>query len=157
MNESEAGRRLSDRQRAFVDAYVGECRFNGTRAAEKAGYKDAHNEAWRLRKNADVQRAIEDRLSAETLNGPEVLAELTAVALAPTSHFMQVAGFDKESGALQVRQDYGSKVKALELLGKQYKLFTDKIALGGADGEQLIIKVVYADRPDDVADDPAVA
>lgn len=134
---------LNDRAEKFARAYVGEARFNATEAARIVGYADPQERGWQLKANAGIRARIDELLEAETLNDKEVLRELTAVATAPTTHFMQVTKVDEETGTLQVRQDYGSKLKALELLGKNRGLFGDKLTLTGADGGALQIEVVY--------------
>lgn len=134
---------LSEKAERFVWAYVGTSRFNATGAAREVGYTDPEQAGWRLKKVVEVRARIDELLEAETLNDKEVLRELTAVATAPTTHFMQVTKVDEETGTLQVRQDYGSKLKALELLGKNRGLFGDKLTLTGADGGALQIEVVY--------------
>lgn len=67
----EPAEMLPERWRRFVDAYMGEAKGNGTRAAELAGYPgDAPTlgvQACRLLKNARVRRAIELRLEGDPL------------------------------------------------------------------------------------------
>lgn len=123
---------LAVKAERFAVAYVGAARFNATEAARMVGYTDPEQAGWRLKKVVEVRARIDELLDAETLNDKEVLRELTAVATAPTSHYMQVQHTDPETGeAVSVRQDYGSKVKALELLGKNRGLFTDKVEHSG--------------------------
>lgn len=127
----ETDRQPTPKQRAFIEAYLGEARFNAVKAAEIAGYGSPHARGWELRVNPLIARAIEDELAARAATANEILTELREVAFAPTTHFMQVTGVDKETGDLQVRQDYSSKIKSLELLGKHHGLFTDKVEHSG--------------------------
>lgn len=130
--------RLTLKQQRFINAYLGEAKGNATQAARLAGYSgDDHAlrvQGARTLANASVRAHVDEVLQAEALSAAEVLRELTAVATAPTEHFMTVVRgpeVDEETGEeiapMQVRLDYGSKVKSLELLGKFHKLFTDKI------------------------------
>lgn len=134
---------LSEKAERFVWAYVGTSRFNATGAAREVGYTDPEQAGWRLKKVVEVRARIDELLEAETLSDREVLHELATMAKAPTTHFMQVMKVDEETGTLQVRQDYSAKVKALELLGKNYKLFTEKQEVSGPNGGGLMIEVVY--------------
>lgn len=106
---------LSPRRRKFASEYV-KNGFNGVQAVFAAGYKQGYDsactEAWRLLRNAEVKRHVEEHLQASKISADEVLEELSKLARAKISD-------DKitESG----------KLKALELSGKAHKLFTDKV------------------------------
>lgn len=128
--EHESGSRLRDKRRAFAEAYVGEARFNATEAARIAGYKDAHNEGWRLKRNADVAAYVRERLADQALAADEVLAELSDLAMAEWRDFLDIRR-DKDGEIVSVRMDLSGKVKALELLGKAHAMFTDKVDLRG--------------------------
>lgn len=56
--------KLNDRQMAFVAAYLNEARFNATKAAEIAGYKNARQNGTRLLSNIVIKAEI-DRWRAE--------------------------------------------------------------------------------------------
>jgi phage terminase small subunit len=126
--------KLTDRQEAFVTAYLTTARFNAAEAARQAGYaaSGARQEGCRLLADARIRGRIDEYLKATSLTAAEILAELTKVALAPTTHFMQVlqAEYTDEQGRKHpaiIRTDYGAKLKALELLGKYHGLFTEKV------------------------------
>jgi hypothetical protein len=74
--------KLTYKQRRFVDAYVGEAKGNGTRAAIIVGYaeKGARVEAHRLLTNANIQAAIKERVSEYAMSPEEVLAEYADIA-----------------------------------------------------------------------------
>ena len=101
---------LTTKQRLFVEAYL--ANPNATEAARKAGY--AGNDktlsvvgAENLAKPC-IAALIEKRVESAAMSADEVLSELSGIA----------------------RGDYfeykGDKIKALELVGKYHKLFTDK-------------------------------
>jgi hypothetical protein len=124
---------LTDRQQAFLNAYLANG-FNATQAAITVGYaaEFASNAGYRLTSNDDVRAHVRARLDAESMTAEEVLHELTAVAKAPTSHFQQVlqAHYVDDKGREHpaiIRQDYSSKIKALELIGKQRGMFREQI------------------------------
>jgi phage terminase small subunit len=110
----------------FIDAYLGPAKGNGTEAARVAGYATPRQEAHRLLTNAAIRARIDERLLAESLSSAEVLAELTAIARAPWKNFI-IERTDYKGEVIDSRLDLGDKVKALELLGKHHKLFTEKV------------------------------
>src|SRR5207244_3397347 len=57
-------RQLTSREQAFIAAYVGECQYNGAKAATAAGYskRSAAVTASRLLTKANVQAELTDRL-----------------------------------------------------------------------------------------------
>ena len=60
---------LSERERRFVEAYMGQAAGNGTEAARLAGYKGndnvCHVQAARLLRKATVRAAIDARVAAD--------------------------------------------------------------------------------------------
>ena len=127
---------LTQKQELFVRAYIGLVegvpKFNATAAAALVGYKDAHNEGWRLRKNAEVSARISEMLSSYSLSPEEVLYELTDVASAEWRDFVTVRTDPKTGETLDVKMDLGSKVKSLEILAKAHGMLTDKLDLSGS-------------------------
>ncbi len=127
---------LTTKQEAFVLAYIGLVegvpKFNATAAARHLGYKDAHNEGWRMRKNADVAARISEVLSAHALSPEETLAELADVAKADWREFVTIRTDSRTGETLDVKMDLGSKVKSLELIAKAHGLLTDKLDLSGS-------------------------
>lgn len=70
--------KLTDKQRAFVDAYIVNG-FNGTRAAITAGYAEisAHAEASRQLRNVKVRELIDAFFAEHAMTSREVIARLT--------------------------------------------------------------------------------
>lgn len=52
---------LTNKQRAFVEYYLGEAQWNATEAARRAGYRHPHSQASRVLSNVGVQRYIAAR------------------------------------------------------------------------------------------------
>jgi phage terminase small subunit len=119
-------KRLTAKQLRFIAAYLGEAKGNGTAAARIAGYKDAQQSAYDVKTNLEVRAAIDAQLTAETLSAAEVLHHLTDVGMAEWHEFVEVIVNPRTGKTMKVRMDLTNKVKALELLGKFHKLFTDK-------------------------------
>lgn len=127
---------LSHRQEAFARAYVGLVdgvqRFNATAAATHAGYKDAPNEGWRQRQNAEVLARISDLLSYDVATPNEVLTELRDIAMADWREFVTIRTDPRTGDTLEVKMDLSNKVKSLEILAKAHGLLTDRIDLSGS-------------------------
>ena len=96
----------------------------GAKAARRAGYssKGAKNQAFRLLRDPEVKRAVEaaleERLKRIEVKQDEVIRELKAVAMASAS--------DENGAAVKL----GSKLRALELLGKHLGIFEGKQGQG---------------------------
>jgi phage terminase small subunit len=125
---------LTTKQQRFVERYLSDCRGNGARAAREAGYKgDGRQVAYENLRNETIRARVEEYLEAEALSAEMILAELSAIALAPESHFMTVIRpADPTRGIpLTVKLDYSAKVKSLELLGKFHGLWAGKVQHAG--------------------------
>jgi len=125
MPDSETPPRLTTKQQRFIDAYLGECKGNASAAALQAGYR-VRESAWDILSNPRIRARIDDQLRAESLTSAEVLHHLSDVARAEWREFLHLTINPKNGEVLDVKMDLGSKVRALELLGKFHKLFTDK-------------------------------
>ena len=109
---------------------------NATQSAIKAGYsaRTAYSAGSRLLKKVDVKQYIDERL-----------AEMKENSIADTDEVMQ---FLSSTMRGDIPDQFGldpalnDRLKAAELIGKRYKLFTDKQEISGADGEP--IKVVFS-------------
>ena len=109
---------------------------NATQSAIKAGYSErtAYSAGSRLLKKVDVKQYIDERL-----------AEMQESRIADTNEVMQ---FLSSTMRGDIPDQFGldpalnDRLKAAELLGKRYKLFTDKQEISGADGEP--IKVIFS-------------
>jgi phage terminase small subunit len=106
--------KLTAKQRMFVAEYI--VSLNATDAAKKAGYSErtAMEQGYQLLQKTSVQKALQ-----EALNQREKRTGITADYV--LNSLKQIA--DASMGAA----DYNPANKALELLGKHLKLFTDKI------------------------------
>ena len=108
---------------------------NATQSAIKAGYsaRTAYSAGNRLLKKVDVKQYIDERLE-----------EMKENSIADTDEVMQ---FLSSTMRGDIPDQFGldpalnDRIKAAELIGKRYKLFTDKQEISGTDGEP--IKVVF--------------
>ncbi len=130
----------------FAMEYVKD--FNGTRAAERAGYKGSEAslgvQASRVLRYARVQEKIADLLSANAMQASEALWRLAGQARNDISMFVIEGEDGFEINWLNIRK-FGYLVKsishtrqgpkivlhdsqrALELIGKHFAIFTDKV------------------------------
>lgn len=121
---------LNNRQKRFCDEYLIDC--NGTRAAKRAGYSPntADTTACRLLKRPEVREYIDSQLemlhSQRTADAREVMEYLTAVMRGEKKE--QILKLDGDGVQVITEIDFSARerLKAAELLGKRYRMFTDK-------------------------------
>lgn len=126
---------LTEKQKRFCDEYLVD--LNATQAAIRAGYseKTAAQTAARLLTNVKVRECIEKRMAekeAELIaDQDEVLKYLTSV-LRGESQSTEIVVEGTGDGCSEARTIEKSpsekdRLKAAELLGKRYGLYTEKI------------------------------
>lgn len=145
---------MTDNQRKFCDEYLIDC--NATRAY-KAAYPRIKNDnvaksaGNRLLSFVDIKEYIQTRLdemaSAKVATAEEVIQYLTSVMRGESDSEVVVVTGDGDgySSAERVKKKPNEKerLKAAELLGKRYGLFTDKVNVAGT------TKVTIVDDLDD--------
>ena len=127
---------MTPRQRKFCDEYL--ISGNATDAAIKAGYspKTAKQTGSENLAKPDLKAYIETELeklhSAKIADAEEVMKYLTSVMRG--EHTEQVLKLVGEGVQTVTDIDVSEKerLKAAELIGKRYGLFTDKVGLEGA-------------------------
>ena len=127
---------MTPRQQKFCDEYL--ISGNATDAAIKAGYspKTAYSMGNENLNKPELKAYIETELdkihSAKIADAEEVMKYLTSVMRGEhTEQVLKLAG----DGCQELTQkEVGAKerLKAAELIGKRYGLFTDKVGLEGA-------------------------
>ena len=130
---------MTDRQQKFADEYIIDC--NASRAY-KAAYpnvkKDtvARANGSRLLAKANIKTYIEEKLaeisSKKTAEATEVIEYLTSVLRGQSEASVVVVEGYGEAKIIEKPPDEKERLKAAELLGKRYGLFTDKVDVGGA-------------------------
>lgn len=109
----ETGTNLTEKQRRFCEYYL--ITGNGFQSAKKAGYKETYcnDISYQNLSNPKIRRELEkmrQKMTSENIiTAEKVLEQLTSIALEDKNTF--------------------ARLKALELLGKRYKLFTDNIEI----------------------------
>lgn len=127
---------MTPRQQKFCDEYL--ISGNATEAAIKAGYsrKTAKQTGSENLSKPDLRAYIDEQLakihSAKIADAEEVMKYLTSVMRG--EHTEQVLKLVGEGVQTVTDIDVSAKerLKAAELIGKRYGLFSDKMDLGGA-------------------------
>lgn len=153
---------MTEKQKRFCDEYLIDC--NATRAAIRAGYAEstASNACYWINWEADQRQVRAGRKSQYKPEVAEYIAEQlaqmhnknTADAQEVVEYLTSVLRGESRSSVLafvgegvqrvvEKPPDEREKLKAAELLGKRYALFTEKIE-GDIDGKQHIT-VDYGD------------
>jgi len=141
---------LTNKQRSFVEFYLQE--WNATQAALKAGYskKTAYSSGQRLLKYVEIEAEIQRRLDESAMSADEVIQSIGEIGRASIEDLMDVDDSGrmtfnfkraKEQGKLHLiktitptreglKVELHDRMRALELMGKHHKLFTDKVDIG---------------------------
>ncbi|WP_432629008.1 terminase small subunit [Brotaphodocola sp.] len=134
---------MTEKQKIFADEYLID--LNATRAY-KVAYpnvkKDgvARANASRLLTNANVKKYISDQMDQihcdKIANAQEVMEYLTSVLRGEsTGHEIVVEGVGEgmsEARMMEKKPSEKEKLKAAELLGRRYSLFTEKVEVSGS-------------------------
>ena len=148
-----AKRQLSEQRQRFVEEYLID--LNGTQAAIRAGYsvKTAQEQSSRLLSNVMVQEAISKAMAARSkrtgVNQDRVVLELAKIAFVKMTDVVDSNGRIREDatdddlsciesikykesdnefgGSVEREVKIGSKLKALELLGKHLGMWNDRL------------------------------
>ena len=130
---------MTEKQKRFADEYLID--LNGTRAYKVAYPNTKKDEtaaanAARLIRNDKVKTYIDEQLekihNEKTADAQEVLEYLTAVMRGETeSSVLSLCG-DGCQEILEKPPDEKERLKAAELLGKRYSLFSDKVEVSGS-------------------------
>ena len=133
---------MTAKQKRFCEEYLVDC--NATQAAIRTGYskKTARAVGQRLLTNVDIKKYIEQQLqklkTEKIADAQEVLEYLTSVMRGEQKE--QVALLTGEGVQNLVQKDVSAKdrLKAAELIGKRYALFTEKVELQGETMVQIV-------------------
>ena len=122
---------LTERQKRFCDEYLIDC--NAKQAAIRAGYspKTAKSIGQENLTKPDLKTYIDEQLkqirSEKTADAREVLEYLTAVMRGEqTEAVLKLVG-GGEQAVVNIEVSAKDRMKAAELLGKYYSLWTDKV------------------------------
>lgn len=136
---------LNERQKAFADNYIES--LNAEQSAIKAGYSEAYarGNAHKLVANSCIKSYIDERLKAKEddriMKQDEILAILTSIARGTEQE--EDVSVTQAGKVIRFEKNPSNKdrMKALELLGKRYRLFTDKVEVEGGKGVSINIDI----------------
>ena len=127
---------LTDKQIRFFKEYMLDT--NATQAAIRAGYseKTAYSQGQRLLKNVEGQKFLREMMAkrdrALVADQNEVLEYLTSVLRGESVASVLARNMVGADEVIQKPPDEKERLKAAELLGRRYSLFTDKVNVDGA-------------------------
>lgn len=140
--------KLTKKQKRFCDEYLID--LNATQAAIRAGYssKTAKQIGQRLLTFVDLKIYIEQQLerihNEKTADAQEVLEYLTSVMRGQhTEQTLQLIG-DGMQNIVDIDVSAKERLKAAELIGKRYGMFTEKVEMDT--DMELNISVDYGDN-----------
>lgn len=144
------GMLVKEKQKRFCEEYLVDC--NATQAAIRTGYseKTARAIGQRLLTNVDIKKYIEQQLqklkNEKIADAQEVLEYLTSVMRGEQKE--QVALLTGEGVQDLVQKDVSAKdrLKAAELIGKRYGLFTEKVELQGETTIQIVDDIPISEQ-----------
>ena len=126
---------MTPKQKRFCDEYLIDC--NATQAAIRAGYseKTAKQIASENLAKPDLRAYIDQRLeeiqSKKIASAEEVMQYLTSVMRGESkSSVLSLCG-DGCQEVIEKAPDEKEQLKAAELIGKRYGLFTEKVGIEG--------------------------
>ena len=136
--------KLNVKQKAFADYYIET--GNAYQSAIKAGYSEnyAKGNVIKLLENESVKSYIQERMkeieSERIAKAEEILAFLSSSLRGDVVEEVVATETDESGGIrpiiLKKQLSAKDRIKAAELLGKRYRLFTDKVE---ADVNQVVI------------------
>lgn len=125
---------MTKKQERFVTEYLIDC--NATQAAIRAGYaeKTARFIGYENLTKPDIKKAIAERMeqmkSDRIADAEEIIIYLTSV-LRGQSESSVVLVCDNEVVTVTKTPDEKERLKAAELLGKRYGMFSEKFSIDG--------------------------
>ena len=127
--------KLTEKQKRFCDEYLVD--LNGTQAAIRAGYseKTARTIAAENLTKPNIRKYIDERMKEKEkeliADQDEVLKYLTSVLRGMSQSEIvvveNIGDFTSEARRIQKAPDEKERLKAAELLGKRYNLFSEKM------------------------------
>lgn len=138
--------KLRDKQKRFCEEYIVDC--NATQAAIRAGYSErtARQIGQENLSKLDIQTYIDELMtdikSKSVASAEEVCKYLTAVMRGEEKEQVLRLVGDGVQAAYDVDIPTRERLKAAELLGKRYGLFTDRVNVDG------VSKVIFSGEED---------
>ena len=128
--------KMTPKQQRFCDEYLID--LNATQAAIRAGYSEkyAHTNSVKLLQITTIKDFIAQRMAEKEdeliADQDEVLKYLTAVMRGKSKASVLARQVDGSEEVIQKPPDEKERLKAAEMLGKRYGIYTDKVDVQGA-------------------------
>jgi phage terminase small subunit len=161
---------LNDRQELFVNEYLKCFNATKAAKAAGYSEDTAYSQGHRLLKNAEVASRVRERLNQSAMEADEVLYHLASIARGDVSEVVDdngnpdvkmaktngatllikriktrtVTTADKDGAGSDIVEneiELHDRLRALELIGKHHKLFTDKQEISGTDGKPIPVLI----------------
>ncbi|WP_288638846.1 terminase small subunit [uncultured Lentilactobacillus sp.] len=125
-------RKLTDKQKAFIDAYCSVSKYNATDAARRAGYKHPNKQGpetlVKLGDEVSLRMQELQKKSGASIMNQQELAEFFSNVTKGKETEKVVANTGK---VVEVPVSMKDRIKTAELLGKSYGMFVDKKEVSG--------------------------
>lgn len=127
--------KLTLKQKRFADEYI--ITGNATQSAIVAGYSEkyANTNASKLLQNTTIKTYIDSQLeqlqSKKVADQQEILEFLTSVVRGEKTEQTLIGMGEGEQGITDIDVAANQRIKAAELLGKRYSMWTDKQEITG--------------------------
>lgn len=140
---TEKKKKLTAKQSAFIDAYLGEAKMNATQAARIAGYKHPEVQgAENLRKlRPYISKTMNKRHSDAIATQEEIQQFFTAVVRGEVKEEV----VSNNGKILEVPASTKDRLKAAECMGRAYGMFTERKEISGT----MDINIGVGDYDDD--------
>ena len=124
-------KQISEQQKAFADYYIES--LNAYESAIRAGYSESYakSQSYKLLENVGIKNYIDERMASKDdyriASQDEILQILTDIARGITEE--EIVQFSQLGEELRTtrKPTIKDRMKASELLGKRYRMWTDKI------------------------------
>lgn len=126
---TEKKKKLTAKQSAFIDAYLGEAKMNATQAARIAGYKHPEVQgAENLRKlRPYISKTMNKRHTDAIATQEEIQQFFTAVVRGEVKEEV----VSNNGKILEVPASTKDRLKAAECMGRAYGMFTERKEISG--------------------------
>lgn len=148
---------LNEMQENFVLEYMKD--YNATQAAKRAGYSErsAHQQGYKLLKHPEIHRRIQqtrDEMASKNIATIKEIEEFLSLAMHGKLDEQVVMTLGVGPGFTDIAKDrkeieLKDRIRAAELLGRRYGIFTDKHEHSGTVGMVNIIDDIPTGDDDD--------
>lgn len=140
---TEKKKKLTAKQSAFIDAYLGEAKMNATQAARIAGYK--HPEAQGAENLRKLRPWIDEVMSKRHSDAIATQEEIQQFFTAVVRGEVKEEVVSSNGKVLEVPASTKDRLKAAECMGRAYGMFTERKEISGT----MDINIGVGDYDDD--------